>query len=234
MTPARIKVGNCSCNQYHILLMILSLLAGQDHLSVLNLWKKFLSLCQEIGIPIKHSKLVKSTTCAPIHGIELDTHSMEAHLPSDKLEALRSLLHENLHKKKIKFHCLQLLLGHLNFTCKAIKPGRCILRRLYDLNCGSHKLDNLILLNNAARADLKVWSTFIEQYNGRTILTNDQFISSNSLQLYTDAVGSKGFACMYQQFLALGPFSDRVKQIHINILKLYPITLAVSLFGSYW
>lgn len=196
--------------------------------------EKFFSLCNEIGIPIKQSKTVKPTTCAPIHGIDLDTHTMEARLPLDKLVELKSLLQVNLRRKKIKFQDLQSLLGHLNFACRAIKPGRCFLRRLYDLTCGSHRPNHFIRLNNAARADIRVWSTFIDQYNGRTLLTDDQFVSSNSLQLYTDAAGSKGFACMYQQYWTWGPFSDRIKQFHINILELYPITLAVYLFGSNW
>ncbi|MEW8547296.1 MAG: reverse transcriptase domain-containing protein [Candidatus Thiodiazotropha sp.] len=195
---------------------------------------KFFSLCDDIGIPIKHKKTILPTTCAPIHGIELDTHSMEARLPMDKLADLKSLLQLNLRRKKIKFQDLQSLLGHLNFACKVIKPGRCFLRRLYDLTCGSHKPSHFIRLNNAARADLRVWSSFLAQYNGCTIITDSQFISSNSLQLYTDAARSKGFACMYQQFWAWGAFSDKVKQFHINMLELYPITLAVYLFGEYW
>lgn len=86
----------------------------------------------------------------------------------------------------------------------------------------------------AARADLKVWATFIHQYNGCTIITDEHFISSNSLQLYTDAARSKGFACMYNEYWAWGAFSDAVKQFHINILELYPITLAVYLFSCHW
>ena len=34
-----------------------------------------------------------------------------------------------------------------------------------------------------ARTDLKVWATFIKDYNGRTMLTDQLFVSSNTLQL---------------------------------------------------
>ena len=160
----------------------------------------FFKLAGHIVVPIKHKKTVFPTTCAAIHGIDLDTVKMEARLPSDKLAELDSLLQLNMHRKKIKFRDLQSLLGHLNFACKVIKPGRCFLRRLYDLTCGCHKPDHFIKLNKASRADLQVWASFIHQYNGCTIVTDDRFISSNTLHLYSDAAQSKGFACMYQQF----------------------------------
>lgn len=196
--------------------------------------QKFFNLCNEVGIPIKQQKTIFPTTCAPIHGIELDTVKLEARLPQDKLSELLQLLKSNMHRKKIRFRDLQSLLGHLNFACKVIKPGRCFLRRLYDLTCGTHKPDHLIRLNKAARADLKVWASFLDQYNGCTIITDDIFVSSNSLQLHTDAARSKGFACIFQEFWTWGAFSASVKQFHINILELYPITLAVYLFGSQW
>ena len=196
--------------------------------------QKFFELCKDIGIPVKLKKTIYPTTCAPIHGIDLDTNKMEARLPQDKLSELRGLLRDNMQRKKIKFKDLQSLLGHLNFACKVIKPGRCFLRRLYDLTCGSHRPDHFIKLNTAARADLKVWASFLEQYNGCTIITGDKFISSNTLQLHTDAAKSKGFACIFQEFWAWGAFSDYVKHFHINVLELYPITLAVYLFGSHW
>lgn len=196
--------------------------------------QNFFQVCTELGIPIKHSKTALPTTCAIIHGIELDTHSMEARLPQDKLSVLNSLLSDNLRRKKIKLRELQSLLGHLNFACKAIRPGRCFLRRLYDLSVGHMNPEHRIKLNSEARADLKVWASFIKDYNGRTLLSDQQFLSSDTLQLYSDAAGSIGFACMYRNEWACGLFTDEVKKIHINTLELYPITLAVCLFGKLW
>ena len=191
-------------------------------------------MCKNLNIPVKHSKTVRPTTCASVHGIELDTVAMEARLPADKLENLSILLTKYKHRRKIKLCELQSIIGHLNFACKVVKPGRCFLRRLYHLTCGKVKKQHYIKLNSEARADLETWSLFLRNFNGRTIITNDKFISSNTLQLYTDSAQSKGFACMFKQFWVWGPFSDRIKKLHINILELYPITLAVYLFGHHW
>ena len=195
---------------------------------------KFIAMCEKINIPIKHSKTIMPTSCTSVHGIELDTVAMEARLPADKVENLSCLLAKYKLRKKIKLGELQSILGHLNFACKVVKPGRCFLRRLYDLTCGKIRKHHFIKLNAEARADLATWSTFLKDYNGRTILTDDRFISSNSLQLYTDSAQSRGFACIFQQFWAYGAFSDKVKKFHINILELYPIALAVFLFGHHW
>ena len=56
-----------------------------------SLKKKF-NFCKEVGIPVKQKKTVFPTTCAPIHGIDLDTVKMEARLPKDKLSELKLLL----------------------------------------------------------------------------------------------------------------------------------------------
>ena len=106
--------------------------------------------------------------------------------------------------------------------------------RLYYLTCGKIERHHYVKLNAESRADLETWSCFLSQYNGKTILTDHKFVSSNSLQLFTDSAQSKGFACIFQQYWAWGAFSDRVKKLHINILELYPIALAVYLFGHNW
>ena len=132
--------------------------------------RKYWLITQEAMAPSRHDwKIVdwdvkpqhnQPTTCAPIHSIDLDAVKMEARLPQDKLSELKLLLQSNIYRRKIKFKDLQSLLGHLNFACRVIKPGRCFLRRLYDLTCGTHRPDHFIRLNKAARADLKVWCSF--------------------------------------------------------------------------
>ena len=39
---------------------------------------------------------------------------------------------------------------------------------------------------------------------------------------------------MFKKAWAFGAFSDKMKILHINVLELYPITLAVHLFGDQW
>lgn len=53
----------------------------------------FLSMCSNLGAPIKKKKKVEyATTCITFMGLELDSAKMEARLPQDKLEKVRLLL----------------------------------------------------------------------------------------------------------------------------------------------
>ena len=194
----------------------------------------FLSLASNIGVPIKHEKTEQPATSMVVHGIQLDTTTLTASLPQDKVTNLRQLLSSSMSKKKVTLRALQSILGHLNFACKVIKPGRCFLRRLYDLTKGKYQPSHLIKLNKDCRADLKLWHTFLSNYNGVTLLTNDRFISSQTLNLHTDAAGSKGFACTHMSDWTFGSFPSSIKSHHINILELYPIALAVFIFGPNW
>lgn len=108
------------------------------------------------------------------------------------------------------------------------------MRRLYDLTCGKIFPHHFIKLNSECRADLRLWYDFLDHYNGCTVLTGDRFVSSSSLQLHSDAAGSRGFACTYLSSWTFGSFPDKVKYHHINTLELYPIALAVFLFGHLW
>ncbi|WAQ99023.1 hypothetical protein MAR_023396 [Mya arenaria] len=200
-------------------------------LSYLNF---FFSLAQDIGVPIKLQKTVMPSTLVEVHGILLDTVTLTARLPQDKLQTLKSLLSTSMKQRKVTLHQLQSILDHLNFACKVIKPGRCFLRRLYDSTVGVTNKHHFIKLSAECRADLNLWYSFLDKYNGCTLLTGDRFISSDTLHLHTDAAGSKGFGCTHMSSWTYGVFTEKTKSHHINILELYPITLAVFLFGKSW
>ncbi|WAR01576.1 LOW QUALITY PROTEIN: DPOL-like protein, partial [Mya arenaria] len=161
---------------------------SDECLSYLNI---FFSLAQDIGVPIKHQKTVMPSTLIEVHGILIDTETLTARLPQDKLQTLKSLLSTSMKRRKVTLHQLQSILGHLNFACKVIKPGRCFLRRLYDSTVGVSNKHHFIKLSAECRADLNLWYSFLDKYNGCTLLTGDRFISSDTLHLHTDAAGSK-------------------------------------------
>ena len=54
----------------------------------------FLSLSEELGVPIKPEKTQSPSTCITIYGIEIDSTKMIARLPEDKISKITSLLQE--------------------------------------------------------------------------------------------------------------------------------------------
>ena len=57
-------------------------------------------------------------------GIILDTDSMEARLPLDKLTRIREMLHQFESKQRISKRALLSLLDHLNFASRVMRQGR--------------------------------------------------------------------------------------------------------------
>ena len=157
----------------------------------------FQTVADFVGIPVKHSKTTHPATCVTVHGIEVDTIMMQARLPHDKLDNAVALLRSFSRRKKVTLRQLQSLIGVLSFACKVIVPGRPFLRRLINLTMGVNKTNFHIRLNNEARLDLAAWLIFLDSFNGISILRNVQWLSSEKLELFTNA-SNLGFAGVLQ------------------------------------
>ena len=86
--------------------------------------QNFLSLCQYLGVPIAPEKTVGPQNILSFAGIELDTLSMEACLPTDKIEKCKLLISSFLRRKKFTLREIQSLTGVLNFACSVVVPDR--------------------------------------------------------------------------------------------------------------
>ena len=95
----------------------------------------FNSLCQaslssmilsfkNLNIPISAAKTEGPCKVIQFMGIILDSHTMEARLPEDKIQRIKTALSEFRSKQSTTLQELQSLIGTLNFACKVISPGR--------------------------------------------------------------------------------------------------------------
>ena len=82
-----------------------------------NNLKISVSLCQELGLPLKWQKLEGPAVELVFLSILLDTRRMELRLPPEKLSELKVLIVKWLGRKKGKKRELLSLIGKLNFTC---------------------------------------------------------------------------------------------------------------------
>lgn len=194
---------------------------------------KFLSMCAISGIPIKKEKTISPTTVLTIYGIEIDSIALVCRLPVTKLHKVRDSLQAAKCRKKITLHDLQSLIGLLNFACLVVVPGRTFLRRLIDLTCGVSKPNHYIRLTCEARADLHMWSHFVEAYNGRSVILPELWSSSDQELLFTDASGALGFAAVLgKNWFALSwEKVQDLAQYHIAVKELFPIVLALEIWG---
>ena len=63
---------------------------------------------------------------------------------------------------------------------------------------------------------------------------NERFLSSKTLALYTDSAQSIRYGVIYSTKWLYGVFPSSWHSFNITFLELYPIVLAVNLWGSLW
>ena len=104
-------VGDSCTAEYHILLV------------------KF----EKLKVLTEQAKLEGPSTCLCCLGIEVDTISLQLHLPSSKLALLKETLAACICLRTMTKRDLQRLTGLLQFATKIVHPGRPFPRRLYAL-----------------------------------------------------------------------------------------------------
>ncbi len=133
---------------------------------------------------------------------------------------------------KVTLRELQSLIGLLNFACKVILPGRAFLRRLTNLTRGTTKPHHHIRLNKEARLDIQACKLFLQSFNGEALLLEQRWTNSDKLALYTDAATTAGYAAVFKNLWFMGHWPRSWSTFHIAILELYPIVVAVNLWGA--
>ena len=144
---------------------------------------KFLDMCNFLGVPIAQEKKVGPDTTLQFAGIELDSVRQKARLPLDKLTKCRTLLHHFHKKRSVTLREMQSLIGFLNFCCSVVIPGRAFLRRLIEVISGLTRPYHHIRLNRESKHDIRMWLTFLDNFNGRVFFLSDRWENSSTLDL---------------------------------------------------
>lgn len=191
----------------------------------------FYILAKDIGLPINASKTVYPSTTLTFLGLELDTVLFEIRLPQDKLIRLKQQLAKLQNRRSVTLLELQSLIGLLNFACNVVPPGRTFLRRLTNLTIGLSKPYHHTRLNLEARADLKAWQIFLDNFNGKALFVSNITYTPSSLHFFTDA-SNAGFGCVYRTKWFFGAFAPEWLEYHISVREFLPIVLALEIWGS--
>ena len=150
---------------------------------------RMLAVCQRLGVPVAESKCAGPASTMVFLGFEIDTMSRIIKLPAPKLQRTLALVKEWMGRKVCKRRELESLLGHLQHAATVVRPGRTFVRRLIELLSVAKSKGSWVRLNASTRSDLVWWVTFIEGWNGVTMMPN---YSLPSIRLETDASGSWG------------------------------------------
>ena len=81
------------------------------------------------------------------------------------------------------------------------------------------------------KKDLQAWSLFPANFNGTWMWLEEQWTHSPNLHLFTDASGSIGFGAVFGNDWFAGLWPEPWKNYNIVTLELFPIVLAMEMFG---
>ncbi|XP_063060227.1 uncharacterized protein LOC134453282 [Engraulis encrasicolus] len=193
----------------------------------------------DLGVPLSAEKTVGPSTTVEFLGIILDTEKMQASLPLEKLERIRTVIVTFLGSQSVSKREVLSLLGHLHFAMRIIPQGRSFISRLLSLAHSVPNLSDDVHFDDGARSDLGFWSRLLQSWNGISFFYHDMSESSTSLALFTDAAPSVGFGGYFQgQWIAdARPAEFRTLasgSASIALFEMYPIVAASVLWGKAW
>ena len=192
------------------------------------------SLCAALWVPLADDKREGPTTCLEYLGILIDSASLEARLPPDKLQDIHHSLDTWATRSSCSKRELLSLIGTLSFAAKVVPAGRTFLRRMIDLSTSVASLGEVIPLLVDFMLDLRWWQEFATPWNGRSFFLLPDWTPSPHLELFTDSSGTIGFGAYCQGEWFNGRWSTAQAERSIQWKELYPIVLAAAVWGERW
>lgn len=179
-------------------------------------------------------KAIAPCTQMTFLGVQFNTISMTMEVTSARLTEIKQLLQVWRHRKKCRVRDIQSLIGKLQFVAKCVPPGRIFISRLLNLLRGYTKPSHYVTLNAEFRKDIHWWETFIEKYNGVSVIPD--MLWSEPDGVFSCDANLNGCGAYYQGRYFHRQFPDHIKnlELHINALELITLLVACKLWSSEW
>ena len=190
------------------------------------------AVSKALGVPLAADKVAGPSPALEFLGIVLDTHSMEARLPMEKLRRTQQMVSDWLEKRSAKKRDILSLVGTLQHASKVVKPGRTFVARLYATAAKVAELEFFTRLNSGFRSDLWWWHIFLQHWNGASFLQLEGRIGHEVL-IQTDASGSWGCGAHFNGLWFQWEWPPSWSDVDITIKELVPIILACAVWGKY-
>ncbi|XP_042251963.1 uncharacterized protein LOC121886109 [Thunnus maccoyii] len=193
-------------------------------------------LIRHLGVPLSPEKKEGPSTSLEFLGITLNSITLQASLPTEKLHRISLLIQNFLMANTCSKRQLLFLLGHFNHATHIIPQGPSILSHLLSIATAVPSIHNHVTLDSACKMELKMWHQFLSSWNGISFFYDDHVTDANDIQLYTDAAPSVGFGGYYggRWFSAKWPPDFSSLAPSSTISEMYPIIIAAILWGHEW
>ncbi|XP_029466048.1 uncharacterized protein LOC115095888 isoform X2 [Rhinatrema bivittatum] len=195
----------------------------------------FLQVAAAFGVPIASNKTEGPVPRLIFLGIELDSEALESRLPEEKVMRLKGLVQRVRRASKVTLRQMQALIGALNFACRVIPMGRAFIRRLSSTTVGLRASHHYIRVTRRVKDKLGVWEVFLKSFNGVCIMQGAE-VSNWDIELFSDAAGGLGFGVYFQGNWCAERWPEEWRDEglikNINFLELFPIVVALSIWGK--
>ena len=163
-------------------------------------------------------------------GFELSSVNMWASIPDVKVQEIITQINTLLNSQWSTLKEIQSIVGKLQWACNLVVPGRVFIRRLINITCHLSKPYHRLCINDDIKEDLRVWLTFLENYNGKTLFLPERAVMDNSIHFYSDASDKAAGAYLASSWFCV-EFDDCWREYHISVREFYPIVLSTIIFG---
>ena len=220
-------------------------LAGDTEASCAHSIARFKEAELELGVPDAPDKTVGPSTSLTYLGIRIDSMDMSISLDITRVADILQLLGEWHSRASCTLRQLQSLIGILSWAAQVVRHGRTFLQHLRDIAVTHARVSDSqsIPLTAQAHEDLDWWSQYLGQWNGISLLWEEEWMDRTDVRLpHTDACVA-GFAAVCgaawfhrewtpaQQLLAR---DDTMGRDSMPWKELYAIVAAAATWGELW
>ncbi|CAG2206565.1 unnamed protein product [Mytilus edulis] len=215
------------------------LLINNPYVDATRNMNTMLYVFNSLKIPLSAHKTVGPSTSLEYLGIILDSMHMIAKLPDEKLVRIKDILYSYLNRRSCTKREMLSLLGHLNYACKVIIPGRSFVSYLLTLAHSVKELYHHVTITKGCRDDMAMWFKFLSQWNGISFFISDNVINASDFHLFTDASSTIGYGGYFRKRWFQGSWPDDFirpdeESFSMAYLELYPIVISAILWGHEW
>lgn len=193
-------------------------------------------LFSDCGIEESTEKACPPSTTMTFLGIEVDSINMEVRVTPERLHALPTMLVTWLTRESATLRELQSLVGQLVFVSKCVRPGRLFVARLLEkMRSGDReRSDAVIALDAKFQKDIQWWITFLQVYNGVSIIKSEPWSDLDSVFATDACLDGCGAVFGRSFFHAEFPVFIRHLKLTIASLEALCVVVAVRLWGHLW
>ena len=202
-------------------------------------------LLEDLGLQESAKKAVPPTTEITYLGVQFNSISMQMAVPPEKLAEIKEEIRRWERKTTITKKELQSLLGKLFWVAKVIRYARAFMGRLLEQLRSVDKIHDSkrIKLSEESKRDIRWWNSFLEVFNGISMIINedpiplsyDQLLDTPHDIMAGDATPTGGGAWHGKEYFS-GSLPSHLldPQLPIHLKEFWVLIVAAKMWGDRW